>query len=102
MRLVSSKSCKVCEGYRQRLNDAKYSYEVFDADDNANSAQLDAWLITKFPVVQIVEIMDNGTRVVKSQWPQGQDPPVRWIDFKIKQLEEKQQNEVKSRATKSS
>ena len=89
MRLVGQSSCKICLSYRQQLDTMKYSYEVFDGDDPSNVPQLDAWLITKFPVVQIVEIMEDGSRVVRTQWPQGQAVGTRFIDFKIKQLEEK-------------
>lgn len=104
MRLVSSDHCQICMAYRAQLDAMKYDYEVFNADDKTNGSQLDAWLITKFPVVQIVEILDNGNRVVRSQWPQGQTVGVRFIDFKRKQLEEKkkiQEHELKSRTTKS-
>jgi len=71
-RVITSKNCPKCKFYTKVLSMQKYEYEIYDADLDENSEQLDKWKITSMPVVQIVEHQDNGDSVVMHQFVPGQ------------------------------
>ena len=57
----------------------------YDADAEENQDDLDTWKIVKLPVVQIVDVKEDGTQEWIFQFAPGK-LSTRSIDTKIKQL----------------
>ena len=57
VRLIGTQDCHKCNGFRQYLDQAKYPYEYFDANnpDEQSQSQLDKWMITEMPVLQVLK-----------------------------------------------
>lgn len=84
-RIIKSIGCPRCRIYLKTLSKQKYDYLIFDADLKENQKQLDEWRINSMPVVQIVNVKDDGVQEKVFQFPPGQLSP-RSIDAKIKAL----------------
>jgi len=84
-RIIKSAKCPRCKIYLKTLSLQKYDYLIFDADLKENQKELDQWKINMMPVVQIVDVKDDGTQEKVFQFPPGQFSP-RSIESKIKAL----------------
>jgi hypothetical protein len=60
VRLVGTTDCLKCSAFRQYLDAQKYPYEFYDADVPEHQQQLNQWMITDMPVIQILK---NGDKV---------------------------------------
>lgn len=89
-RIIKSEHCAFCKTYLPRLQKQNYPFEIYDGDDPNNSAELDAWLIDQFPVVQIIERQTDGTVKVLHQFPPGSLAP-RHIEYKKQEIEKRRQ-----------
>lgn len=84
-RVIKSSNCPRCKMYLKTLSKQKYEYLVYDADLPENQKELDTWKINMMPVVQIVDVKDDGTQEMVFQFGSGPFSP-RAIDIKIKTL----------------
>lgn len=87
-RVISSVGCPKCKFYLTVLRKQGFEFDVYDADDQKNQKELDEWRISSMPVVQIIDIKEDGTIKKLWQFPSGQISP-RSIRTKIKMLEKK-------------
>lgn len=85
-RIIKSAGCPRCKIYLKTLAKQNYDCIIYDADLPENQKELDSWKINVMPVVQIVDVKEDGTQEVKHQFPPMPLAPRR-IDDKIKQLE---------------
>jgi len=84
-RIIKSESCARCKIYLKTLVKQQYEHLIYDADLKENQQELDSWKISMMPVVQIVDVKDDGTQEMVFQFQPGQWAP-RYIDNKIKAL----------------
>jgi len=84
-RIIKNKSCPRCRIYLKTLARQKYDHLIFDADLEENQKELDEWRINTMPVVQIVDVKDDGTQKMVFQFPPAPISP-RQIDTQIKIL----------------
>ena len=84
-RIIKSTSCPRCKLYLKTLTKQGYEHLIYDADLKENEKELDGWKINMMPVVQIVDVKDDGTQEMVFQFLPGQFSP-RHIDNKIKAL----------------
>lgn len=54
LRMIGRNDCHKCSAFRQYLDQSNYAYEYFDADRDEVQEQLDKWMITDMPVLQIL------------------------------------------------
>ena len=85
-RVIKSEGCFKCKNYLKHLKLQKYDFLIYDADDKANTKELDKWKIDAMPVVQIVDV-DNECKVLH-QFPPGR-LSIRSLDRQIKILSKK-------------
>lgn len=84
-RVIKSAGCARCRIYLKTLAKQKYEHLIYDADLKENQKELDEWKINMMPVIQIVDVKDDGTQEKVFQFPPGQFSS-RSIDAKIKAL----------------
>ncbi len=84
-RIIKSAECPRCKIYLKTLGRQGYEHLIYDADLKENEKELDGWKINKMPVVQIVDVKDDGTQEFVFQFSPGQWSS-RHIDNKIKAL----------------
>lgn len=89
-RIITSAGCPRCKIYLKTLAKQKYEHIIYDADSKKNTKEMDNWKINMMPVVQIVDVKDDGTQEMVFQFPPGQFAP-RHINNKIKALKTKQE-----------
>ncbi len=89
-RIIKSANCLICKSYLKNLAKQEYEYIVFDADLKENQQELDSWKISKMPVIQIVDVQDDGTQEMVFQFPPGPYAS-RHINNKIKALNKEQE-----------
>ena len=63
VRIIESKHCDSCKSYLEQIQKIKHypDYELYSADVPEHQEQLDKWMITDMPVVQIID--DNGEKL---------------------------------------
>ncbi len=86
VRVIKSVGCFKCKNYLKQLRKQNYDFIIYDADDDKNQKELDAWKINAMPVVQIVDDEDDF-KVVHQFTPGGWS--TRSIDTQIKVLAKK-------------
>ena len=84
-RIIKSVNCGHCHIYLKQLATQKYKHLIYDADLPENTKELDSWKINTMPVIQVVDVKDDGTQEMIHQFPPGPFSP-RIIDAKIKAL----------------
>lgn len=89
-RIIKSVDCARCRIYLKTLSKQNYEHLIFDADLKENQKQLDEWKINMMPVVQIVDVKEDGTQEKVFQFPPGQFSS-RSIDAKIKEITKEQE-----------
>jgi len=89
-RVIKSKDCPRCKIYIKTLSKQGYDYIIYDADLKENTKELDSWGIDMMPVVQVVDVKDDGTQEKVFQFPPGQFSP-RIINAKIKALDKERE-----------
>ena len=87
-RIIKKEGCFKCKNYIKALNKQGYEFLIFDADLKENQKQLDEWKIDAMPIVQIVDVKEDGTEIKVYQYPPGRWA-TRQIDDKIKALSSK-------------
>lgn len=89
-RIIKSAGCPRCKIYLKTLARQEYEHIIYDADLKENQKELDEWKINMMPVVQIVDVKDDGTQKVVFQFAPGQWS-ARHINTKIKALNKEQE-----------
>lgn len=89
-RIVKSVGCARCKIYLKTLSKQGYEHLTYDADLKENQKELDSWGINIMPVVQIVDVKDDGTQEKVFQFPPGQFCS-RTINAKIKALDKERE-----------
>lgn len=84
-RIIKSVKCDHCHIYLKQLAAQKYDHLIYDADLPENTKELDDWKINAMPVIQIVDVKENGTQEMIHQFPPGPFSP-RIVNAKIKAL----------------
>lgn len=84
-RIIKSINCDRCRIYLKQLAAQKYEHLIYDADLPENTKELDGWKINVMPVIQIVDVKEDGTQETVHQFPPGPYSP-RIVDAKIKAL----------------
>ncbi len=84
-RIIKSVNCDRCRIYLKTLNAQNYEHIIYDADLSENTKELDSWKINAMPVVQIVDVKDDGTQEMIYQFSPGEYSP-RTINGQIKAL----------------
>lgn len=84
-RIIKSVNCRQCYLYLKALSAQNYEHIIYDADLPENTKELDSWKISSMPVVQIVDVKDDGTQEFIHQFPPGPYSS-RIVDAKIKAL----------------
>lgn len=84
-RVIKTVNCPNCRLYLKALAKQGYEHLIYDADLKKNMKELDSWKINVMPVVQIVDVKDDGTQEMIYQFPPGSYSP-RIIEGKIKAL----------------
>ncbi len=87
-RIIKSAGCLICRAYIKKLKAQKYDFLIYDADLKEHTEQLDKWKIDKMPVVQIVDVKEDGTEEFVSQLAQGRWS-ARYIDGKIAEIKKR-------------
>lgn len=93
-RIIKASACARCKIYLKTLSKQNYEYIVYDADEKGNQKELDEWKINVMPVVQIVNVKDDGTQQMVFQFAPGQWSP-RHINNKIKALNKEREEKKK-------
>ena len=89
-RIIKSVNCDRCCIYLKQLNAQNYEHLIYDADLPENTKELDSWKINNMPVIQIVDVKENGTQEMIHQFPPG-PYCARIINAKIKALNKKRE-----------
>lgn len=55
IRLIGTKDCIKCTAFKRYLDQSKYPYAFYDAGAPEVQKQLDEWMITDMPVLQILK-----------------------------------------------
>lgn len=90
-RIIKSSGCPRCKIYLKTLAKQGYEHIIYDADLEENQKELDKWKINMMPVVQIVDVKEDGTQEMIFQFLPGQYAP-RHINNKIKALDKERAN----------
>ncbi len=84
-RIIKSETCPRCKLYLKQLTQQRVEFLIYDADAEENQKQLDAWRISSMPVVQIVDVKEDGSQELIEQMPAGRIKP-RTLCMRIKIL----------------
>ena len=85
-RIIKKEDCLSCKLYFKALNKINFEYLIYDADLPENQEELDEWKIGSTPIVQIVDVKEDGSQEFVHQFPPGAFS-VRSINAQIKKLE---------------